>query len=114
MTLAPPLVTFRVRPSIVVLAPPPLHMRLSLADGLFWASVACCALAQFCILRSVGGRRHVPEPSAHLPAARGGMEMLWAAVPAVALGVLLLFTWRAIRASQASGPRDGPAIEAAR
>ena len=40
--------------------------------------------------------------------------MLWAAVPAVALGVLLLFTWRAIRASQASGPRDGPAIEAAR
>jgi hypothetical protein len=89
-------------------------MRLSFANGLFWASVACCALAQFFILRSVGGRRHVPEPTARLPRHRGGMELLWAAVPAVALGVLLLFTWRAVRASQVSVPRAVPTIEAAR
>lgn len=71
-------------------------MRLSFADGLFWSSVACCAFAQYLILRSVGGRRHVPEPSAHLPRRRGAMEVLWAVVPALALGVLLAFTWRAM------------------
>jgi hypothetical protein len=89
-------------------------MRLSFAYGLFWASVACCAFAQFFILRSVGGGRHVPEPTARLPRQRGGMELLWAVVPAVTLGVLLLFTWRAVRASQVSVQRAVPAIEAAR
>jgi heme/copper-type cytochrome/quinol oxidase subunit 2 len=73
-------------------------MRLSFADGLFWSSVACCAFAQFLILRSVGGRRHVPEPSARLPRRHGVMEILWAVVPALALCVLLAFTWRAMRA----------------
>jgi hypothetical protein len=89
-------------------------MRLSFADGLFWTSVACCALAQFFILRSVGGRRHVPEPTARLPRQRGGMELLWATVPAVVLAVLLLFTWRAVRASQVHVQPAVPAMEAAR
>lgn len=75
-------------------------MRLSFADGLFWTSVACCALAQFFILRSVGGRRHVPEPSARLPRQRGAVELLWAVVPAIALVVLLVFTWREVNATQ--------------
>jgi heme/copper-type cytochrome/quinol oxidase subunit 2 len=87
-------------------------MRLSFADGLFWASVACCAFAQFFILRSVGGRRHVPEPTTRLPRQRGGMELLWAVVPALTLGVLLLFTWRAVRASQVQ--RAVPSIGATR
>jgi heme/copper-type cytochrome/quinol oxidase subunit 2 len=69
-------------------------MRLSFADGLFWSSVACCAIAQFLILRSVAGRRHVPEPSARLPRQRDGMELLWAVVPAVALAALFVVTWR--------------------
>ena len=72
-------------------------MRLSFADGLFWSSVACCAFAQFFILRSVGGRRHAPEPLANLPRQRGAVELLWAVVPALALGALLMFTWRALR-----------------
>ena len=90
-----------------MIVPAPLHMHLSFAAaaGLFWASVACCAFAQFFILRSVGGRRHVPEPTAHLPRQRGGMEVLWAAVPAVALAVLLAFTWRAVRAAPADVQR---------
>jgi heme/copper-type cytochrome/quinol oxidase subunit 2 len=72
-------------------------MRLSFADGLFWSSVACCAFAQYCILRSVSGRRHVTEPSATtLPRPRGTIEILWAVVPAIALAVLLVFTWRAM------------------
>jgi heme/copper-type cytochrome/quinol oxidase subunit 2 len=72
-------------------------MRLSFADGLFWSSVACCAFAQFFILRSVGGRRHVPEPSGKLPRQRGALELAWAVAPALALAVLLVVTWRAMR-----------------
>ena len=84
-------------------------MRLSFADGLFWSSVACCALAQYFILRSVGGQRRAPEPAANLPRQRGAVEILWAVVPALALAVLLLFTWRAMH--PASGqPRSAEPI----
>jgi heme/copper-type cytochrome/quinol oxidase subunit 2 len=72
-------------------------MRLSFADGLFWTSVACCVIAQLFIIRSVRGARYLPEPSASMPRRRGGLEMLWAVLPAVGLAVLLLFTWRAMQ-----------------
>jgi heme/copper-type cytochrome/quinol oxidase subunit 2 len=80
-------------------------MRLSFADGLFWSSVACCALAQYFILRSVGGHRHLADPSANLPRQRGALEIVWALVPAIALAVLLVFTWRAMH-PPADSPRD--------
>jgi heme/copper-type cytochrome/quinol oxidase subunit 2 len=73
-------------------------MSFSFADGLFWLSVACCALAQFFIIRSVGAARRATPPTASLPKQRGAVEMLWAVLPAVGLAVLLVFTWRAIRA----------------
>ena len=66
------------------------------ADGLFWLSVACCAIAQFYIIRSVRGTRHVPEPASDVPRAHDSVEMLWAVLPAFGLIALLLFTWRAI------------------
>ena len=69
-------------------------MRFSFADGLFWLSVACCAIAQYLIIRSVAGRRPLPEPAARLPRQRAGMELLWAVVPAVALAALFVVTWR--------------------
>jgi heme/copper-type cytochrome/quinol oxidase subunit 2 len=100
-----------------MIVPAPLHMHLSFAAaavGLFWASVACCAFAQFFILRSVGGRRHVPEPTAHLPRQRGVVEVLWAVVPAAALAVVLAFTWRAIRAVPTGERARESAVEAAR
>ena len=83
-------------------------MRPSFADGLFWSSVACCAYAQFLILRSVGGRRHAAEPAAApMPRPRGATELLWAVVPALALAVLLVVTWRTMQADPArSGSRD--------
>lgn len=71
-------------------------MPFSFADGLFWSSVACCAVAQYLIIRSVAGHRRLPEPSARLPRQRGGMELLWAVVPAVALVALFVVTWRAM------------------
>ena len=79
-------------------------MRNSFADGLFWLSVACCAIAQFFIIRSVRGSRHVPEPSASAPHSGRGMEMMWAVLPAVGLAVLLVFTWRAVRAATEAAP----------
>ncbi len=71
-------------------------MRLSFADGLFWLSVACCAIAQTFIIRSVQSTRNAPEPVAAVPRSRHSVEMLWAVLPALALAVLLAFTWRAI------------------
>ncbi|MFL5605121.1 MAG: hypothetical protein ACJ8AD_01625 [Gemmatimonadaceae bacterium] len=93
-----------------------MHLSFAAAAGLFWASVACCALAQFFILRSVGGggRRHVPAHIAHLPRQRGAMEVLWAVVPAIALAVLLAFTWRAIRAAPTGVQGTAPAVEVVR
>jgi hypothetical protein len=94
---------------------PTAAMRLSFADGLFWSSVACCALAQFFILRSVreGGRRHVNEGAGSgVPQPRGSLEMLWAVVPALALVVLLAATWRAMHEPQRNP--SAPAAEAVR
>ena len=87
-------------------------MHLSFADGLFWLSVACCAVAQFFIIRSVRGSRYVPEPTANVPRSRGSVEMLWAVLPAIGLAVLLFFTWRAVRAADA-GPNAPAPVGAA-
>ena len=72
-------------------------MPLSFANGLFWTSVAFCLVAQVLIVRSVLGARHLPAPAADVPRSRGVVEVFWALVPAVALAVLLVFTWRAMR-----------------
>jgi heme/copper-type cytochrome/quinol oxidase subunit 2 len=81
-------------------------MRLSFADGLFWTSVACCVIAQLFIIRSVRGARYVPEPSASMPRQRGGLELLWAILPAIGLAVLMLFTWRAMQRSSPPAPAN--------
>jgi len=90
-------------------------MPLSLSSLLFWSSAACCLVAQVSIVRSVLRVRELPEPRPELPRSRGGMELLWALVPALALGVLFVFTWRAIelRASLAQHS-SASTMEAAR
>ena len=81
-------------------------MRLTPSTLLFWSSVACCLVAQVLIVRSVLGAGRLPAASPELPRSRGGVELFWALVPAVALGVLLFFTWRAIdtRETRAAAP----------
>ena len=76
-------------------------MRLYFANGLFWVSVACCVIAQLYIVQSVRGNRHVAEPASGLPRSRDAVEMMWAILPALSLGVLLFFTWRAVRGTAA-------------
>jgi heme/copper-type cytochrome/quinol oxidase subunit 2 len=68
----------------------------SFREILFWSSAACCLVAQLLIVRSVLGVRRLPEPHAGVPRSHSGVELFWAVLPAVALGVLFLFTWRAI------------------
>ena len=88
-------------------------MRLSLAHGLFWLSVTCCAIAQFFIIRSVRGSRHVPEPNANVPHSRRGVEMMLAVLPAIGLVILLFFTWRAVRATDDAAPVRAPSASVA-
>lgn len=71
-------------------------MRFSFAVGLFWLSVACCAVAQLLILRSVRATSQ-SAPASPLPRSSSRLELLWALVPAVGLALLLTFTWRAVQ-----------------
>ena len=95
-------------------------MRLSFADGLFWSSVACCAIAQLFILRSVSGGgagRPASDPGGPgVPQPRGVLEMFWAVVPAIALVALLVVTWRAMhdRTEPVPAPTSAPVMEAER
>jgi heme/copper-type cytochrome/quinol oxidase subunit 2 len=90
-------------------------MPLSARQALFWSSAICCLLAQVLIVRSVLGVRALPDPRPELPRSRDGVELFWALLPAVALGVLFFFTWRAIERRTVGEQRTSPpAIEAAR
>ena len=63
--------------------------------------MACCAIAQVFIIRSIQSVRQ-QTPSADVPRSRDTLELVWAVLPAIALGVLLHFTWRAIKSHQAA------------
>lgn len=79
-------------------------MHLTFATGLFWMCVACAVVAQGFIIRSVRGIAHARVPDAPvgdsaMPRRRDTLELLWATLPAVALVVLMWFTWRAVQRS---------------
>jgi heme/copper-type cytochrome/quinol oxidase subunit 2 len=83
-------------------------MRLSFAAGLFWLSVACCAVAQIYIIRSVQQGRQRSEAPVVASRSGYGVELAWAVLPAIGLAFLLLFTWRAMRTTER--PAGAPAI----
>ena len=95
-------------PSIVVRT-----MRLSFADGLFWLSVACCAVAQVFIIRSVQLGRHRAETPVVASRSRYGVELTWAVLPALGLIALLFFTWRAVRTNAHDAARAERVMPAA-
>lgn len=69
-------------------------MNFRVADAIFWIAVACCAVAQLAILRSVLA---VPAQRAGDRSAwRRTAEIAWAVLPGVALAAVLLYTWRAM------------------
>jgi heme/copper-type cytochrome/quinol oxidase subunit 2 len=75
-------------------------MSFRLADAIFWVAVACSAVAQLAILRSViiSPARVADPASPPSTAARVG-EITWALLPGVALVFLFIFTWRAMHAA---------------
>lgn len=67
------------------------------ADLIFWIALACCAVAQIAIIRSI----LLVTPSASTTAGttpRSGRfaEIAWAILPAAMLGVVFWATWRAM------------------
>lgn len=75
-------------------------MNFRVADAIFWIAVVCCAIAQLAILRSmlvVPARRDGDRP-----ASRRTAEIAWALLPGVALGVVLMYTWRAMHGDPSS------------
>jgi len=93
-----------------------MPMPLSAREILFWSSAICCLLAQVLIVRSVLATKTLPDTGAALPRSRAGVELFWALLPAVALGVLLFFTWREIRqrTTVERHSSSAPMMEAAR
>lgn len=79
-------------------------MRVSLAAVLFWLSVTCCVVAQAAIIRATLRVSRAPAGggATTLPRPRRWLEIVWVVLPAIALGLLLVSTWRAI-----DGPGEG-------
>jgi heme/copper-type cytochrome/quinol oxidase subunit 2 len=79
-------------------------MSQSVSEAIFWIAVALCVVAQVAIVRSALVAR-VPDASGAVPVSRRPLEVLWAVVPAIALALVLLQTWRAMHSSEAAAPR---------
>ena len=65
---------------------------------LFWAAAACCLVAQVALILSAirAPMTGSAEPERVQMPSRAS-EIAWTVVPAVALAVLLVFTWRETR-----------------
>jgi len=72
---------------------------------LFALCAAACVVGHVAILRSVIRSRAVAA-DAGVPRPRLAIEVVWALVPAVALAILLTFTWATVR-EHALRPRPG-------
>ncbi len=70
-------------------------MTFRFADAVFWLAVTCCAVGHLAILRSIVV---TPGPTGDAGAGqrRRILEIVWAIVPAIALVIVLGFTWRAM------------------
>jgi heme/copper-type cytochrome/quinol oxidase subunit 2 len=64
--------------------------------AVFWCALALCVFAEAAILRSLfAPHRFGDSPGSSIPQSRRATEILWGVIPAIALGVLLVATWRA-------------------
>jgi len=74
--------------------------------AVFMLCAAACVVGHVAILRSVVRSRTAAAAPAEgtVPRPRLGTEVLWALIPALALAVLLTFTWAAVRERQHAQP----------
>jgi heme/copper-type cytochrome/quinol oxidase subunit 2 len=73
-----------------------------IATTIFWVAVVLCVIAHRYILRSAFAAGAAVQHSHTLPPVRRAAEVLWVVLPAMALVVLLIATWRAIQTREAS------------
>jgi hypothetical protein len=66
------------------------------ADLVFWIALACCAVAQIAIIRSVLVATPATSPASTMPKSSRFAEIAWAVLPAVMLGLVFWATWRAM------------------
>ena len=68
-----------------------------MAETIFWIAALACAVAEIAILRSIIAQRRTQNVG---PAHTGSplSEVVWGVVPAIALVVLLVATWRQVEA----------------
>ena len=79
-------------------------MPFSLADAIFWIAVACCAVAQIAILRSVViSPSRAANDGAPASPVRRAMEVAWAILPGIALALVMVWTWRTMHATSSLG-----------
>ena len=80
-----------------------MPLDVSLRVAIFWIAALLCVIAELAILRSMrrGSRVGAATPDTttgpEVPRGRPVVEMIWAAVPAIALIVVLVLTRSAIR-----------------
>jgi len=76
-------------------------MPFRLVDAIFWVAVACCAIAQLAIIRSViispSQVADASDSAAPASSSRRAIEIAWAVLPGVALVFVFFYTWRAMR-----------------
>lgn len=82
----------------------------TIAGAIFWIAVACCAAAQIAIVRAmVRSPQRRDEPGSQAPVRGRGLELAWALIPAVMLGLVLVLTWHAVRSASAPAGTEATA-----
>jgi heme/copper-type cytochrome/quinol oxidase subunit 2 len=75
-----------------------------IATALFWVAAAICLIAQLALVWSAIRAPMPGNAEAPVKMPRRTTEIAWTVVPALALAVLLVFTWRAMQPSHDSMP----------
>jgi heme/copper-type cytochrome/quinol oxidase subunit 2 len=80
----------------------------SLTGALFWLCVAVCLVAQVALIVSaIRAPMSGSTESASMRMPSRASEVAWTVVPAIALAVLLVFTWRETRRATVVDPHAG-------
>ena len=85
-------------------------MNQPLAEAIFWIGALACAVAEIMILRSSFAATR-ENKSALVPTASRASEVVWAILPAIALSILLVATWRNVQTRAAHSQMNHSGME---
>lgn len=71
-------------------------MSPTIARVIFWIAAGCCLVAQIALIRSAIRAPMPGSPDTSVIMPRRSIEIAWTIVPAIALALLLVVTWRAM------------------